>query len=166
MSRVAALLAAAVLLSQAASVARATTFDAPPTVVQLVVSLDVLAYEPCWDEKVELAGTMSFQGSTIVSEEGEVELQYALQAIDVHGRGLETGLRYDLAGEAHGVARHLDRVVTADDFRMVTRPEPGVKIHRASAGPRYAITLDVTFSAEGAVETVVPTSVLTDEKCP
>jgi hypothetical protein len=157
----------AFVVSPIASVARATTLDTPSeTVAQLVVPVDVVTYEPCEDEPVELKGTLSFQGSLVSSEGGEVELQYALQATDVHGSGLETGARYDFVGESQGSVRHLDRLVSADDFQAIARREPGVEVARASVGPRYRVAFAVTLSEKGAIETVVPTSVFTDEKCP
>lgn len=163
---VAALLVAAALLSPRVSGVRAATLDTPSeTVVQLAVPLDVVVYEPCRDEEVELAGTLSFQGSTAVSEEGKMELQYALQAADVHGSGLETGARYDFVGESQGVTSHLGRLVSADDFQVIAQREPGVEVGRVSAEPRYTVTLSMTFSEKGGIETIAPTSVLTDEKC-
>ena len=109
------------LLLSPASGARAATLDTLPETPAQRVPLDVVVYEPCRDEEVALAGTLSFQGATVVAEEGTDELHYALKAADVHGSGLKTGTRYDFVGESRGVAPHLERLVTVDDFR---RPSP------------------------------------------
>jgi hypothetical protein len=163
---VAALLVVAALLSPTVSVVRASTLDTPPeTIAQLAVPLDVVVYEPCRDEEVELEGTLTIQGSIIASEEGTIELQYALQAADVHGSGLETGARYDFVGESHGVTSRLGRLVSADDFQVIAQREPGVEVDRVCVEPRSTVTLSVTFSEKGTIEAVVPASVLTDEKC-
>ena len=153
------------LLLSPASGVRAATLDTLPETPAQRVPLDVVVYEPCRDEEVALAGTLSFQGATVVAEEGTDELHYALKAADVHGLGLQTGARYDFVGESQGVTSHLGRLVSADDFQVIAQREPGVEVGRVSVEPRYTITLSVTFSEKGTIETIAPTSVLTDEKC-
>jgi hypothetical protein len=152
------------MLSLASGVRAATLDTLPETPAKRVVPLDAVVYEPCRDEEVKLAGTLSFQGSTAVPEEGKAELEYALEVTDVHGLGLRTGVRYDFVGESQGVVSHRERIVTADDFRLLARSLPG-EIGRASAEPRYGVTFAVTLSEKGAIETVVPESVFTDETC-
>jgi hypothetical protein len=61
------------LLSLASGVCAATLDTLPETPAQRVL-LDVVVYEPCRDEEVALAGTLSFQGTTVVAEEGTDEL--------------------------------------------------------------------------------------------
>jgi hypothetical protein len=128
-----------------------------------VLPLDVVAYDPCRGDEVELAGTLSFQGLTTVSADGATGLQYAVQATEVRGSGLGTEAPYELVGEAQGLVSPLGRAVTADDFHLIAQDKP--EVGRASAEPRYTITLGVTLSELGAIEAVVPERVFTDEKC-
>jgi hypothetical protein len=157
--------AAMVFLAASGANLSAATLDTPPETVSLVVPLHLVVYEPCREDAVELKGTLSFRGATMVSQDGTTELQYGLQAADVHGAGIKTGARYDLVGDSHGVTGRLDRLVTEDDFRVIARQEPGVEVDRASVEPRYTATLEVTLSGKGTIEAVVPKSVLTDEEC-
>jgi hypothetical protein len=158
--------AAMVFLAASGANLSAATLDTPPeSLSQLVVPLHLVVYDPCRDEDVELKGTLSFRGATIVSQDGATELQYGLQAAEVHGAGIKTGTRYDLVGDSHGATDRRDRVITEDDFRVIARQEPGVAVDRASVEPRYTATLEVTFSERGAIEAVVAKAVVTDMEC-
>jgi hypothetical protein len=158
--------AAMVLLAASGANISAATLDPPPeTLSQLVVPLHLVVYDPCRDDDVELKGTLSFRGATMVSQDGTTALQYGLQAAEVHGAGVKTGTRYDLVGDSQGVTGHLDRLVTEDDFRVIARQEPGVEVGRASVEPRYTATLEVKFSERGTIEAVVATAVVTNMKC-
>jgi hypothetical protein len=139
----------------------------PPAVSRLSVPLALAVFDPCAGELVEFGGALNFEALGTVLEDGQIALEFKVQATDVAGSGLSTGAPYRLVGQAHGVSTdpNRDRAVTAADFALLATSEPGAAIGRAHVKPAATISFRTTISEDGLVERLGVESVFVDQEC-